>query len=51
MPGGSQSLKKYGIAMSAMPITTSKMLLDTKYGKIINANPQSNGTTARCFRP
>jgi hypothetical protein len=37
--------------MSATPITTSKMLLDTKYGKIISANPQINGTTARCFRP
>jgi hypothetical protein len=39
------------MAMSPTPITTSKMLLDTKYGKTISANPQSNGTTARCFRP
>jgi hypothetical protein len=37
--------------MSATPTATNTMLLDTKYGKIINANPQSNGTTARCFRP
>ena len=37
--------------MSPTPIRTSKILLDTKYGKIISANPQSNGTTARCRRP
>jgi hypothetical protein len=37
--------------MSAMPMVTSKMLLETKYGKTINANPQINGTTARCRRP
>ena len=37
--------------MSAIPMVTSKMLLETKYGKTINAKPQSNGTTARCRRP
>lgn len=32
-------------------MTTSKMVFETKYGKIINAKPQTSGTTARCFRP
>ena len=37
--------------MSTTPITTSKMLLETKYGKTINASPHSKGTTERCLRP
>ncbi len=37
--------------MSTTPMATSKTLLDTKYGKIINPKPQSKGTTARCLRP
>jgi hypothetical protein len=39
------------MAMSTTPIATSKMLFETKYGKTISVNPQSSGTTARCFRP
>jgi len=45
------SLTKYGIAISAIPIVMSKIVLETKYGKIIKAKPQVKGTTARCFRP
>lgn len=26
-------------------------MLDTKYGKIMRASPQTRGTTARCFLP
>jgi hypothetical protein len=29
----------------------SRKVLETKYGKIIKAKPQTNGTTALCFRP
>jgi hypothetical protein len=45
------SLTKYGIAMSVIPMVMSRMVLETKYGTIIRATPQINGTTALCFRP
>jgi hypothetical protein len=45
------SLTKYGIAISAIPIVMSRIVLETRYGKIIKATPQINGTTAFCLRP
>ena len=44
-------LTKYGIAISAIPNVTSRMVLDTKYGKIIKARPETNGTTVFCLLP
>jgi hypothetical protein len=37
--------------MSAIPITTRRMVLETKYGKTMRASPQTNGTTAFCLLP
>jgi hypothetical protein len=37
--------------MSITPITTRAMALEMKYGKIMRANPQTNGTTAFCLLP
>lgn len=44
-------LKKYGRDISTTPTTTSKKVLETKYGKIINSRPQISGTTTLCFLP
>lgn len=37
--------------MSAPPIATRRIVLETKYGKNIRASPQKSGTTAFCFLP
>jgi hypothetical protein len=37
--------------MSAIPNVTSRIVLDTKYGKIIKARPETNGTTVFCLLP
>jgi len=37
--------------MSATPIATRRMVLETKYGKIISVSPQTSGTTAFCLLP
>ena len=39
------------MTISATPIATRSMVLDTKYGKNIRTRPQMSGTTAFCFRP
>jgi hypothetical protein len=44
-------LTKYGIAIRAIPNVTSRIVLDTKYGKIIKASPVTNGTTLFCLLP
>jgi len=44
-------LTKYGIAISTIPNVTSRIVLDTKYGKIIKASPVTNGTTFFCLLP
>ena len=44
-------LTKYGIAISTIPNVTSRIVLDTKYGKIIKASPVTNGTTLFCLLP
>jgi hypothetical protein len=44
-------LKKYGRDISMIPTVTSKKVLETKYGKIINTRPQISGTTVLCFLP
>jgi len=44
-------LTKYGIAISTIPNETSRIVLDTKYGKIIKASPVTNGTTLFCLLP
>jgi hypothetical protein len=45
------TLTKYGIAISASPTMTSRMVLETKYGKIIRATPQATGTALFCRLP
>ena len=42
---------KYGIAISTIPNVTSRIVLDTKYGKTIKASPETNGTTFFCLLP
>src|ERR1700690_1561893 len=37
--------------MSATPIATRTMALETKYGKIMRTRPQISGTTAFCLLP
>ena len=37
--------------MSATPIATNRMVLETKYGNTMSAKPQTKGTTALCFLP
>ena len=37
--------------MSATPSMTSRIVLETKYGKIIRATPQTSGTTVLCRLP
>ena len=32
-------------------MATSKMVLETKYGNTMSANPQAKGTSAPCFFP
>jgi hypothetical protein len=44
-------LTKYGIAISTIPNVTSRIVLDTKYGKIISVRPVTNGTTVFCLLP
>lgn len=44
-------LTKYGIAMSATPIATRRMVFVRKYGKTISPMPQNRGTTVFCFLP
>jgi hypothetical protein len=34
-----------------MPITTTRIVPETKYGKIIRARPQRSGTTRLCLFP
>lgn len=46
-----QSLTKYGMTISAPPIATRRIVLETKYGKNIRVSPQRMGTTAFCFLP
>jgi hypothetical protein len=48
MVGHCHILKKYGIAISATPNMTSRILFEIKYGKIIRATPQTIGTTNFC---
>jgi len=45
------NLKKYGKTMRTAPITTIKIVLETKYGKTIKQSPQISGTTALCCLP
>lgn len=42
---------KYGIATNPTPNMTSKIVLETKYGRIIKTTPVSSGTTIFCRRP
>ncbi len=42
---------KYGIAASAVPMTTSSTVFVTKYGNTHSAMPHSSGTIAPCFLP
>lgn len=42
---------KYGMAISTIPNVTSRIVLDTKYGKIIKVRPEINGTTFFCLLP
>jgi hypothetical protein len=44
-------LTKYGMPISATPTITSRIVLEMKYGKIIRATPQTNGTTIFCLLP
>jgi hypothetical protein len=44
-------LKKYGTAASTTPKATSRNVLDTKYGKIINTRPQTSGIAVFCLLP
>jgi len=37
--------------MSVTPTATRRMVLATKYGKIMRASPQTSGTAAFCFLP
>jgi len=37
--------------MSTIPNVTSRVVLDTKSGKIIKASPVTNGTTLFCLLP
>jgi hypothetical protein len=37
--------------MRAIPSTTSRAMLETKYGKIIRVRPQTTGTTLFCLLP
>ena len=37
--------------MSTTPTATSRIVLETKYGKTMSSKPQTNGTTAFCFFP
>ena len=37
--------------MSATPSTTSRVVSETKYGKIIRVRPQTSGTTLICLLP
>ena len=46
-----QILTKYGMNMSAVPMTANAIVLATKYGNIIRINPHTSGTTAFCFLP
>lgn len=46
-----QTRKKYGRTISAIPSTTRRIALETKYGKTMRASPQTSGTIALCFLP
>ena len=37
--------------MSATPIATRRMVLETRYGNAMSTKPQTRGTTAFCFLP